>query len=1059
MKFPSLDADPYNMIPPHLQAVSERVSTLGKILKGEADIIVLSLRSLINVLLPPQEFGRYFFPLQKDQKKSMVEFLSQLTEAGYKAVDIVSSTGEYSRKGGLVDVFQPGDERPYRIEFSGDEVESIRAYDITTQLSVKKVKDILVKPASEIPLNSTSIDHLSHFLNEERERKKLKVQEIREKIREERYCLGLEGCGRIMLADHVTIFHYLEDHLKIIDEPIKADEELINIYTELEETYREARLPAFPPPASLFVEFKDIRSHLNRFDLSVSDLKLDTGRKKRSFTIHSRSPRNYAGRVSHFIADLKKKQPEKSKFVVMMNSSGSKDRIKEILHEHSISFSEDVAGEPADTYLYVTECRITNGFELPDLNITCYSESEVYGQEKPRIERISAHKSFASDFRDLKVGDYVVHVDHGIGKYAGIVKPGGSAGSRDFMLILYASGDRLYLPVERLDLVQRYSGIEGRRIILDKLGGISWQRAKKKAKKSIENLAKGLLQLYAEREAHKGYSYSPDTEWQEEFERAFAFEETPDQITSIKEIKEDLELGKPMDRLLCGDVGYGKTEVAMRAAFKVLMDGKQVALLAPTTILAFQHYNTFQRRFSPFPIEIEMLSRFRKAAQKKEIVKKMKKGKVDIVIGTHRLLSKDVSFKKLGLLIVDEEQRFGVLHKEKLKMMTKGVDVLSMTATPIPRTLQMSLAGVREMSVIETPPANRMSIQTNLVPFKKSVIRSSIKRELRRGGQVYFVHNSVQTLPSMAKKVKTLCPEAKVAMAHGKMTERILEKTMLEFISGKYNVLVSTVIIENGLDIPRVNTIIINRADKFGLAQLYQLRGRVGRSDVKAYSFLIIPSLRTLTPMARKRLRALQEFTDLGSGFRLAAKDLEIRGAGELLGKKQHGFIAVLGFELYIKMLERAVRELKGEIIREPITVKINLGIDSRIPESFIPAENLRLAFYKRVASAASEEELGEIRKEVTDRYGFLPLQGKNLLKLAQLKILSSRIDLREIEFSDGRLKLKFSESSPISAERIVDFLCDNQDSSLTPSGTLVIPQPKDFDRLRWAEKVIENLL
>jgi transcription-repair coupling factor (superfamily II helicase) len=1059
VKFPSLDADPYSMISPHLQSVSERASALGKILKGEAGITVLSLRSLINVLLPPREFSSYFFPLKKDQKLSMDEFMTRLAESGYRAVDIVSSTGEYSRKGGIIDLFQPGDGHPHRIEFSGDEIESLRTYDITTQLSVEKIKKIIIRPASEIPLNSRTLDQLIRFLRKKRGEKDPKTREILEKIQEERYYPGVEGCGKIMLTDHATIFQYLKDHLTILDESMKAEEEAISIYAELEESFKEGRSPVFPEPSGLFVRIKDILSWLKSFHLSVSDLEIDAGRKERSFAIHSRSSRNYAGRVSHFIADLKKEKPERSKIVVMMNSSGSKDRIKEIFQEHSLSFSEDFTEDFPDRFLYVTECKILNGFELPDVKITFYSESEVFGQEKPRIERISAHKSFASDFRDLKIGDYVVHVDHGIGKYAGIVKPGGSAGNRDFMLILYVGGDRLYLPVERLDLVQRYSGIEGKRVILDKLGGISWQRAKKKAKKSIENLAKDLLQLYAEREAIKGYSHLPDTEWQEEFERAFAFEETPDQIRSIEEIKKDLELDKPMDRLLCGDVGYGKTEVAMRAAFKAVMDSRQVALLAPTTILAFQHYNTFRRRFSPFPIEIEMLSRFKKLSQQKEIVKKIKEGKIDIVIGTHRLLSKDVSFKKLGILIVDEEQRFGVLHKEKLKMMAKGIDVLSMTATPIPRTLQMSMAGVRAMSVIETPPANRMSIQTHMAPFKKGFIRSAIKKELRRAGQVYFVHNRVDSLPSMAKKVKELCPEAKVAMVHGRMSEKTLEKTMLEFISGKYDVLVSTVIIENGLDIPRVNTIIINRADKFGLAQLYQLRGRVGRSDVKAYALLLIPSLRTLTATARKRLRALQEFTELGSGFRLAAKDLEIRGAGELLGKKQHGFIATLGFELYIKMLERAVRELKGEVVMEPIPVKINLGIDSRIPESFIPAENLRLAFYKRVASAETEGELEETRREVMDRYGHLPPQGKNLFKLAHLKILASRIDLRAMDYSDGKLKLKFGEASPISAERIVDFLCENRGSSLTPSGMLVIPQLKDLDRLNWAESIIGKLL
>ncbi len=1058
IKFPSLDADPYNMIPPHLQAVSERVAALGKISKGETSICILSLRSLLNVLLPPEEFSNFFFSLNKDQHLSMDKFLNSLTEAGYKASDIVASAGEFSRKGGIVDLFQPGDDRPIRIEFSGDEIESIRTYDITTQLSVEKLNDILIKPASEIPLNSSILSKLTDFLKENNGEDP-KAHEIIEKIQEEKYYPGVESCGKIMLEDHATIFQYLEDFLIFLEEPMKADEEIFNIYSELEESFREAKSPAFPTPDKLFVSIKDISSKINSFDVCISDLEFDTGGKESPIVIHSRSARNYAGRVSLFIEDLKKERSTGAKTVVMMNSSGSKDRIEEVLQEHSILSSEDLAEELSDISLFVTECRIMSGFELPDLKIIFYSESEVYGRERPRIERLSAHKSFASDFRDLKIGDYVVHLDHGLGKYAGIVKPGGSAGNRDFMLILYAGGDRLYLPVERLELVQKYSGIEGKRIVLDKLGGISWEKTKKKAAKSIENLAKELLQLYAEREAIKGYSYMPDTEWQGEFERAFAFEETPDQLKSIEEIKKDLEKDKPMERLLCGDVGYGKTEVAMRAAFKAIMDSKQVALLAPTTILAFQHFNTFKWRFSPFPIEIEMLSRFKKLAEQKEIVKKLKEGKIDIIIGTHRLLSKDVAFKKLGLLIVDEEQRFGVLHKEKLKMMTKGVDVLSMTATPIPRTLQMSLAGVREMSVIETPPANRMSIQTNLVPFKKSVIRSSIKRELKRGGQIYFVHNRVESLPAMVKKIKELCPEAKVAMAHGKMTEKALERTMLDFISRKHDILVSTVIIENGLDIPRVNTIIINRADKFGLAQLYQLRGRVGRSDVKAYAFLLIPSMQALASTARKRLRALQEFSDLGSGFRLAAKDLEIRGAGEFLGKKQHGNIAVLGFELYSKMLERAVRELKGEEVKEPVFVRINLGIDSRIPESFIPAENFRLAFYKRVASAESEEELEEIRKEVMDRYGSLPVQGKNLFKLAQLKILSSRIDLRMIDYSDGKLMLKFGDSSPVSAERIIDFLCEYQGSSLTPSGILIVPQPRDSDRLAWVRRVIEGLV
>ncbi len=1058
VKYPALDADPYNLIPPHLQSTCDRISALSRIVKGSADIAVLSLGSLINILPPPEQLLKRMFSITKDDRLSMEEFMRKLMAAGYRQADVVTAAGEFSQRGGIVDLFQPGDENPMRVELSGNDIESIRTFDVNTQLSIEKRRHIDIGPAAEIPLDRNAIDRVLKFLRKKKEAKRGKIDEVSEKIEEQGYYQGIEACGKILSGSQETIFSYLKDFLIIVDDPVRVEEDIHTIYSEYEEAYRASHGNVFPEPAELFVDAGEIISRISSCDIGMSDLVIPD-KKSSHFSINSRPSRNFSGRPGHFISEIKKGIPLGRRFIIMMSSEGARERMREILREHSIPFADEAADASADEPLALSLCRIASGFELPDLQFTVHAESEIFGRERVRIEKTSAHKTFASDFRDLKVGDLVVHYDHGIGRYAGLVKPSGMMDDRDFMLILYASGDKLYLPVDRLDLVQRYSGAEGKKVHLDRLGGVSWSRAKKKAQRSIENLASELLQLYAERKVAKGHPFSPDTEWQEEFEKAFPYEETPDQLRSLEEIKREMESDAAMDRLLCGDVGFGKTEVAMRATFKAVMDGMQVAVLSPTTVLAFQHFNNFKERFAPFPIKVDMLSRFRTQAEQKNAVRKLKTGETDIIIGTHRLLSRDVSFKKLGLLIVDEEQRFGVKHKEKLKMMSRGVDVLSMSATPIPRTLQMSLAGVRDISVIETPPANRMSIQTNLIPFKKSIIGSAIRKELRRGGQVYFVHNRVESLPSMANRIREICPDAKIILAHGKMKERELERTMLDFVSGKCDILLSTTIIENGLDIPRVNTIIINRADAFGLAQLYQLRGRVGRSDIKAYAYLLIPPVRVLTSTARRRLRALQEFSELGSGFRLAAMDLEIRGAGELLGTRQHGHIAALGFELYMKMLERSVREQMGEKPKERIPVKINLGIDARIPDHFIPAQNMRLAFYKRITSAESDDELTGIRKEMTDRYGDFPAQVENIFNLTGLKIMASQIDLREVTASDGKILLTFGDASTVSAEQIVDFIIENPEATITPAGQISVPQPASGDRIEWVKMVIDQLL
>jgi transcription-repair coupling factor (superfamily II helicase) len=647
-------------------------------------------------------------------------------------------------------------------------------------------------------------------------------------------------------------------------------------------------------------------------------------------------------------------------------------------------------------------------------------------------------------------------VDHGVGRYLGLSRPAGSP--RDFMLLQYAEDSRLYVPVDRLDLVQKFGGGDTESRSLDKLGGPGWERVKTRVRKAIRDMTKELLDLYAKRKAVPGRAFSPDTPWQREFEDAFPYTLTPDQERAIADVKADMESERPMERLLCGDVGYGKTEVAMRAAFKAVQDGAQVAVLTPTTVLAFQHWNTFRARFAAFPVTIEVVSRLRTAKEQKETLARLEQGKVDILIGTHRLLSKDVRFRDLGLLVVDEEQRFGVAHKERLKQLSSGIDTLAMSATPIPRTLQMSLAGVRDLSIIETPPMNRLAIQTNLIPYNRGTVAAAIRGELRRGGQIYFVHNRIQSIHRIAAKIRTLVPEARIAVTHGQMDARSLEEAMVRFLRGDFDVLVSTTIIENGLDIPRVNTLVVNRADRMGLSQLYQLRGRVGRSDVRAYSYFIVPSRRTLTPIARRRLLALQEFSDLGAGFRIAALDLELRGGGELLGARQHGHIAALGFDLYLKMLEEAVREYQGEA-PVPEAATFNLGVDIRLPDAFIPEPNLRLAIYKRIASAAGEDELREIRAEIEDRYGSLPAPGENLFSVAALKLAAGRLGVKSVEFGEGKLAFRFHEKPLVSPDRMVSFLRRQGFATLTPTGVLQVPAPAAAPaRIEAARLVLQTL-
>ncbi|HEY5446216.1 MAG TPA: transcription-repair coupling factor, partial [Pyrinomonadaceae bacterium] len=683
--------------------------------------------------------------------------------------------------------------------------------------------------------------------------------------------------------------------------------------------------------------------------------------------------------------------------------------------------------------------RLSGGFALPQSRLIVHVETDIFDEAADGYERQvagaearrqkegkrkrSKTAAFLSDFRDLRPNDFVVHIDHGIAKFGGLQTLDLGSRTGEFMLLFYADDAKLYVPVERLDLVQRYSIAEGHQPQLDRLGGLGWLKTKAKAKRAMRDMADELLRLYAERKLVGGYSFAGDTPWQQEFEDGFPYMLTPDQETAIEDVKKDMEEPVPMDRLLCGDVGYGKTEVAMRAAFKSVMEGKQAAVLTPTTVLAYQHYDTFRTRFAPFPVKVELLSRFRSAKEQKEVVKRVEAGEVDVIIGTHRMLSKDVHFKDLGLVVVDEEQRFGVAHKERLKQLKKRVDVLTLSATPIPRTLNMSLSGMRDMSLIETPPRDRLAIQTQVVQFSETVIKAAIDLELSRGGQVFFIHNRVETIETIAALVQRLVPQARLAIGHGQMNEKEMERVMLDFIAYKYDVLVATTIIENGIDIPRANTIIINRADHYGLSQLYQLRGRVGRSSRRAYAYLLIPGEAELSPIARRRLAAIREFSDLGAGFRIAALDLELRGAGNVLGGQQSGHMDALGFDLYTQMLERTVAELRGEEVEDETSVTLNLGVEVAIPDDYISDMGQRLRTYKRVSSARDDATLTSIREETADRYGRVPVSVERLFDYARLRRLAEEVGILSIDKTPDGAALKFSEKARVSPEKLADFI------------------------------------
>jgi transcription-repair coupling factor (superfamily II helicase) len=801
---------------------------------------------------------------------------------------------------------------------------------------------------------------------------------------------------------------------------------------------RDRVVPAY---GAIALEWPAVESWLGRAR-RLSELAIDDTEGEANQTRHvaCEPALVYHGRIGDWVTEVRNARDRGETVVFVAATPGRAERTIELLADYEVrarSVASDDDLERAS--VLVTTGQLSRGFRLGAAQLNLYAETDLFEEERRSAERRrSASRTFLSDFRDLKVGDLVVHVDNGIGRFVGLKKltaAGAGLAAQEFMELRYAGEDKLFVPLERLDLVQKYTG--GAAPALDKLGGTTWEKAKTRVKKAMRDMAEELLKLYAARKAVTGHAFSPDSHWQQEFGDTFEYDLTADQQTAIADITRDLESSTPMDRLLCGDVGYGKTEVAMRAAFKVVMDGKQVAFLAPTTVLAFQHLRTIQSRFAGFPVRVDMISRFRTKQEQKEILVQLAAGQLDIIIGTHRLLSKDVVFRDLGLLVVDEEQRFGVAHKERIKQMRKKIDVLTMTATPIPRTLNMSLAGIRDMSVIETPPRDRLSIQTHVVKFDAEVIKRAIRTELERGGQVFFVHNRVESIYSVANLVTRLVPEARVAIGHGQMSEDELERVMVDFVAHKYDVLVATTIVENGLDIPNANTIIVNRSDRYGLAQLYQLRGRVGRSDRRAYAYLMIPPEQTLSPVARRRLAAIREFSDLGSGFRIAALDLEIRGAGNLLGGEQSGHIEAVGFDMYVKLLEDTIRELKGEDLEDERRAAVNLRLDLRIDEAYIPDMNQRLSAYRRLANARSLEEVDQLVEELRDRYGAPPVSVGNLAEYSRVRLVADRIGLESVDREGQIVVLKFRQDARLDPAMILRLVQNRGDLTLLPPAVL----------------------
>lgn len=1029
--------------------VYERINVLQRVINGQYDVLVTSVKALLHRLINKNHFKSSIIKLDIGKKVNIEKISQKLAETGYERVGSVEVRGQFAVRGGIVDIYSPQMEYAVRIELFDDEIDSIRSFDVISQRSVQNCTDTVIIPAREIiyrreeekRIKKSILKEFNNYVGQIENNDEVKgdlrkrIEEDLEELRNNHYFPGMDRYIMHIAQDSSNLLDYAgNESLVVIDESVRMEKKVKNAVMEHHETCKMLLQKGSILPSAFDIYYKvdEINKKLSCFKtVGLSSMPVSYGYFKnfKKFSILSKSLSTYRGHLSLLIEDVKQWKERNYRIIILSGTNVRGSKLADRLRDNNIeavfyrNFNDIKTLEKGS--VIVAGGSLNKGFEYPGLRLVVVSDKEVFGRKKRAVKRFGKNRGDRiKSFTDLNYGDFVVHQTHGIGKYMGIEQLVIENTKKDYLKIKYQQGDFLYIPTSQLDLIHKFIGYDRKNPRLSKLGGNEWKRAKRKVRESLKEIAGELIELYAQRQSTKGFAFSKDTVWQKQFEDLFPYEETNDQIKCINEVKQDMESNKLMDRLLCGDVGYGKTEVAVRAAFKAVMDGKQVAYLVPTTVLAQQHYTNFKERLKDFPVTVDVISRFRTRNEQKKILKHIKTGLTDILIGTHRLIQKDIHFKDLGLLVIDEEQRFGVRHKEKLKSFKPNVDVLTLTATPIPRTLHMSLAGIRDISTLEDPPEERYPVQTYVMEYNMDIICDAIERELGREGQVFYLFNRVRSINLTATRLKKLVPDAKIAIAHGQMNERELEEIMFDFINKEYDILVCTTIIESGLDMPNVNTIIVENSDKMGLAQLYQLRGRVGRSNRLAYAYITYKKNKMLTEIAEKRLQAIKEFTEFGSGFRIAMRDLEIRGAGNILGPEQHGHIASVGYDMYCRLLNQAVKEIKGEVpVEEDKEILIDLNVDAYIDDRYIEDKVQKIDMYRRIASIQDNEDVVDVQDELTDRYGEIPLPVMNLIQTVHIKSLAADLKIVSIKQKGSIVNIEFDNNKDLNVEAVSNLI------------------------------------
>ena len=1066
--------------------LQQRLEFIEKIVEDKPFTVIVTADAFMDKIQPLDKIKDNYLEISEGSVIEQDALKKKLVKMGYEAVEQVDSPGQFAIRGSIIDIYTLTDEVPYRIDFWDDEVDIIKSFEIENQRSIENLESIKIYPATEyffteeeikagldkikLELNKTVEKFRKKFKTEEAHRLKTTVEEFITNMEINPFGVSIDSYVNYFSDSLTSLLEYFDNPIFFIDEPKRVLEQLNAVNGEFKDsmTNRLEKGYVLPGQTDVLWNKERITDKINSYTKVVFTAiaqKVSVFDTEDFVEVDARNISPYNNKFEMLVEDLKRYKKQKYSVLLVTTSATRGRRLAEDLRDFGISafYEKDDTREVNPGEVMIISGRLRKGFTYPMVKFVAISDTDIFGERKKKRRKKHGYSgSNISSFSDLNIGDYVVHENHGLGIYRGIEKVEVDHVVKDYIKIEYAGGSNLYILATQLDMIQKYADSEAKKPKLNRLGGQEWNKTKSKVKKAVVEIAKELVELYAIRQNGQGYAFSPDTEWQKEFEEMFPFEETDDQLNAINEVKKDMESTKIMDRLICGDVGFGKTEIAIRAAFKAIQDNKQVAYLVPTTVLAQQHYKTFKQRFKDFPVRVEMLSRFRTKSNIDQNIRDLKKGYVDIVIGTHRLLSKDVKFKDLGLLIIDEEQRFGVKHKEQIKELKNNVDVITLTATPIPRTLHMSLIGIRDMCVMEEPPQDRMPIQTFVMEYNEEIARDAINRELARGGQVYFVHNRVQDIADMAASVQNMVPDANVAFAHGQMSERQLEEIMYDFVNGDIDVLVSTTIIETGLDIPNANTIIIHDAERMGLSQLYQLRGRVGRSNRMAYAFLMYSRNKMLTEVAEKRLGAIRDFTELGSGVKIAMRDLEIRGTGNLLGAQQSGHLEAVGYDLYCKMLNQAIEVLKGETPEEDFETKIDLMCDAFVPASYIKNETLKMDIYKRIAGIETDEEYEDMQDELIDRFGDIPSQVENLLQVVLLKAAAHKVYITEISGTKDKMKIMMWNQAKIDVERIPILVREYKGRLKFVTGDtpyfVYSPKPDDDNVIGRAGKLVESM-